>query len=166
MVNLQLGICIAQMARGERDGSYNRRKEGCFIRIDGDSTARGYGTQIEHRDNGNERLSYIEVSGRGYSVRQGMDATRCRMGGWNAQVDASTSTSSRPSGTHVTTRDAFERELPRLSSRPNLCINTQEQYRESHQFHNMARAESSKDAESNGAKASAQGAPSNYELPW
>jgi replication factor C subunit 2/4 len=30
----------------------------------------------------------------------------------------------------------------------------------------MARAESSKDAESNGAKASAQGVPSNYELPW
>jgi hypothetical protein len=30
----------------------------------------------------------------------------------------------------------------------------------------MARAESSKDAENNGVKANAQGAPSNYELPW
>jgi hypothetical protein len=30
----------------------------------------------------------------------------------------------------------------------------------------MTRAESSKDAANNGVKASAQSAPSNYELPW
>jgi replication factor C subunit 2/4 len=30
----------------------------------------------------------------------------------------------------------------------------------------MARAESSKDAESNGVKPHSNGAPPNYELPW
>lgn len=30
----------------------------------------------------------------------------------------------------------------------------------------MAKAESSKDAQTNGVKAQANGAPANYELPW